>query len=135
MNICFYTIRTLKSLLWEGGFHAPLLKKNKLWRLFHMKIEDIRKYGSSAKGKKDLIEYLGGQQLSARKAIRAKCYECMNGYSDGKLDCKIPGCSLYPFMPYREGDKLVIRKITDQQRMRLRQNLWKNTEGLSSMAE
>jgi hypothetical protein len=29
----------------------------------------------------------------------------MGYYADGKVDCKIPSCSLYPVMPYREGVK------------------------------
>ena len=36
------------------------------------------------------------------KAIKAKCKDCMSDYRDGRLDCEIPACSLYFWMPYRD---------------------------------
>lgn len=94
-----------------------------------MTIDDIRKYGASAKGKKELIKYYAGQQLTAKGSIQGKCYECMNGYSDGKVDCEIPDCPLYPFMPYRKGEKVVMRKMTAEQKIKLSQNLLKGKDG------
>lgn len=88
-----------------------------------MQISDIRKYGVSAQGRKELIRHLEGKQLTARGAVVAKCYECVNAYSDGKLDCEIPDCPLYPFMPYRDGKKLVLRKMTDEQKIKVTGNL------------
>lgn len=41
------------------------------------------------------------EPLSRTNAILAKCYDCMGGYVDGKLDCIIDECPLYPFMPYK----------------------------------
>jgi len=32
------------------------------------------------------------------KAIRKKCKDCMGNYRDGKVDCMVHGCPLYPFM-------------------------------------
>ncbi len=32
--------------------------------------------------------------------VRAKCKDCCCDYVDGRLDCEMPDCSLYPFMPY-----------------------------------
>jgi hypothetical protein len=66
------------------------------------KIKDIETFGRDAKGKKDLIRYLNGERLTPKQAILAKCYDCLGGYCDGKDDCKVPDCSLYGFMPYRE---------------------------------
>ena len=90
-----------------------------------MTIDDIRKYGASAKGKKELIRYFARQPLTAKGSIHGKCYECMNGYSDGKVDCEIPDCPLYPFMPYRDGEKLVMRKMTGEQKTKVSKNLLK----------
>jgi hypothetical protein len=61
--------------------------------------------GKSAKGKTFLEQYARGKKLTQRQAILAKCYECMGGYVDGKRDCKINGCPLYPLMPYKGGDE------------------------------
>lgn len=65
-----------------------------------MKILGIR-----AQGTKELIKHLNGERLTQRQAIRAKCYDCMSGYTDGKYSCGIPDCPLYLFMPYRSTDK------------------------------
>lgn len=56
-------------------------------------------------GRNEMIYYLSGKKLPKWKAVKAKCYECMSGYPDGKMDCRIPDCPLYPFMPYRAQDQ------------------------------
>jgi hypothetical protein len=53
-----------------------------------------------ARGKKELLGYLQGKRITRSKAMAAKCYECMNGYVDGRMDCKIHDCPLYPWMPF-----------------------------------
>ena len=58
--------------------------------------------GIKAKWRKELLKHMKGERLTFRQAILARCYECMNGYTDGKYGCGIPGCPLYPFMPYRD---------------------------------
>jgi hypothetical protein len=90
-----------------------------------MKIENINKYGKKAKGRNELIDYLKGKRLSMRKALLSKCYECMNAYADGKVDCNIPNCPLYPYMPYRKGDKLVLRKMSAEQKEKTSYNIRK----------
>ena len=55
----------------------------------------------SGKGSADLEAYGAGKTLTRDRTIKAKCYECMADYHDGRMDCKIPKCPLYPFMPYR----------------------------------
>tara|TARA_B100000315_G_C14235404_1_gene432904 strand:- start:152 stop:364 length:213 start_codon:yes stop_codon:yes gene_type:complete len=57
--------------------------------------------GISAKGRAELKKHINGKRLRASEALRAKCYDCMGGYKDGKHDCEVPGCSLYPQMPYK----------------------------------
>ncbi|MCJ7443468.1 MAG: hypothetical protein MUO26_02875 [Methanotrichaceae archaeon] len=52
-------------------------------------------------GSKDLARYIKtGEQLQRSIAIRAKCAECTANYADGRYDCEICKCPLYPFMPY-----------------------------------
>jgi len=38
---------------------------------------------------------------SRSNAIKANCKDCMSDYQDGRLDCEIPSCSLYFWMPYK----------------------------------
>ena len=57
--------------------------------------------GIKARGGKELRKRLGGGKLTQRQMILAKCYECMNGYVDGKVTCGIPECPLCPLMPYK----------------------------------
>jgi len=64
------------------------------------RIDDIQKYGKTAKGKSELIKHLEGDRLSRKQAIYAHCYDCMGFFSDGRQDCLMPHCSLYPFMVY-----------------------------------
>ncbi len=58
--------------------------------------------GIRAKGGKELRAHLVGRRLTQRKQILAKCYDCTGGYVDGKEDCGILNCPLYPLMLYRE---------------------------------
>lgn len=52
-------------------------------------------------GKASYLSFLGGASLTHKERCEAKCFECCNGYLDGKRDCRIPNCPLYPVMPYR----------------------------------
>jgi hypothetical protein len=63
---------------------------------------DIKQYGKTARGQKELIKHLEGHRLTLRQAVNAKCYDCTGFYADGKDDCCMPGCSLYPFMAYNQ---------------------------------
>ena len=58
--------------------------------------------GIKARGSKELKRYFAGGRLTPREAILAACYSCMNGYVDGKVDCELMECPLYPLMPYKE---------------------------------
>lgn len=55
-----------------------------------------------AQGRNELRKHLDGKRLTRHAAIKAKCYDCMGGFTDGKQDCRIPACPLYPWMPYRQ---------------------------------
>jgi hypothetical protein len=71
--------------------------------LREQKISEIQKYGQRGRGRSELIGYLEGKPMTNLKRIRAKCYDCMSYYSDGKEDCKNSDCPLYSVMPYRGG--------------------------------
>jgi len=77
----------------------------------------VEQHGGQFRGKKELLKHLDGQTISARQAIIAKCYECNGYYADGKADCKMPDCPLYPYMIYREGGMRKGRqRLTEDQR-------------------
>ena len=65
---------------------------------------------SSIRGVKALKEYLKGNKLSKARAIDAKCADCSGYYVDGKVDCEITTCPLYPYMLYRAGGVEKTRK-------------------------
>jgi hypothetical protein len=64
------------------------------------RIKNIRKYGKTAQGQKELIKHLEGGKLTLRQAALANCYFCLGFYADGKIDCAMSHCPLHPFMPY-----------------------------------
>jgi len=68
-----------------------------------MDITIIENEGLTAQGKRELIKHLSGEQISLRQSVKAKCYDCMGYYTDGKKDCGIKTCPLYPWMAFKEG--------------------------------
>lgn len=60
--------------------------------------------GKRSIGRKQYEDYLNGKSLTYKGSVLAKCYECSNGYLDGREDCCITRCPLYQFMPYRKTD-------------------------------
>jgi hypothetical protein len=66
------------------------------------RIKNIRQYGKTARGQKELLKHLSGQRLTLKQAVYAKCYDCAGFYADGKVDCNMPHCSLHPFMAYNQ---------------------------------
>lgn len=54
----------------------------------------------SGAGSSALQRHRNGQRLTRDEAIRAKCADCMCDFADGRGDCGIVACPLYPFMPY-----------------------------------
>jgi hypothetical protein len=49
-----------------------------------------------------LDAHRAGIRLTQRQGILAKCADCMGRYVDGRVDCRVPACPLYPWQPYRE---------------------------------
>jgi len=66
-----------------------------------MEYEIIEKRGITAQGKAELLKYLEDRKVTRKEAMLAKCYECTNGYADGKIDCGMKSCPLYSFMPFK----------------------------------
>ncbi len=64
-----------------------------------MRIETIAR-SPLAQGKDELLAHMHGKTTSRSEAMKAKCFECCNGYIDGKVDCGIKDCPLYPWMPF-----------------------------------
>ena len=59
----------------------------------------------NTRGKTLYEKYKQDERLTRRESIIAKCYECSNGYIDGRKDCGITSCPLYPYAPYKRHDK------------------------------
>ncbi len=65
---------------------------------------------TNARGIKELEKHLMGDRLTQRQMIIAKCADCTNWYGDGRVDCKIPDCPLYPLSPYGDHPKYTVFK-------------------------
>jgi hypothetical protein len=66
----------------------------------NMHLESAQR-GTASTGKNHQIRHLQGERLTRGQAIHAKCFDCMGGYADGRTDCQMPNCALYPFMRFR----------------------------------
>jgi hypothetical protein len=80
-----------------------------------MKLSDIRTWPEH-RGKRELLKYMNGQELTYKEAVTAKCFECMCGFIDGRCDCKVSDCPLYGFQPYREEKPVRAKRGTEEQR-------------------
>ena len=69
------------------------------------RLQEVRKYGRKAKGYMSLVRYLSGERLTRQKSIEAKCYECSGYCADGIRPCTITTCPLWPYSPFRNGEK------------------------------
>ena len=69
-------------------------------------------------GRTELIRHLKGERNCASAAIKAKCFDCCAYYEDGKVDCGVKDCPLYPWMPYRT-EKGPKKEMTEAQKSAL----------------
>jgi hypothetical protein len=84
--------------------------------------ELVEKVGGFAKGRNEILKHLAGDRITQRQAIIAKCYDCMGFYADGRNDCGIESCSLYPYSPY--GSKPAAKRVVSEKaRAQARKNL------------
>jgi len=54
----------------------------------------------SSTGAKYMRTHYAGKHLTARQRAMAKCCDCSCYYADGREDCQVFWCILYPLMPY-----------------------------------
>ena len=85
------------------------------------RIETVEK-GASARGKKELLAHLYNERLTSRQAIYAKCYDCMCFFVDGRDDCGMKLCALYPYMAYNP-KKRKSRVMSEEQKNESRNRL------------
>lgn len=64
--------------------------------------------GLESTGKRLFIAYLKGEEITRKEGMAAKCFDCMGGYADGRKDCRVPHCPLYPWMPYNPNRKAAV---------------------------
>jgi hypothetical protein len=71
----------------------------------------------NSKGRNMLQMHVGGLRLALPEMLVAKCADCMAMFADGKIDCQVFSCPIYPRMPYRMGKKRYLRpdRKTEQQ--------------------
>ncbi len=93
-----------------------------------MNLHDVEEYGSKSKGQKELINYLKGETLSRTQAMVAKCYECCNGFVDGRVDCKVTSCPMYGFMQYNPNKKIPTKNFSEKSRQEQSERLKKRHE-------
>jgi len=74
------------------------------------KLLEIREHGVSAQGRKEYIKHLQENPITLKEGVLAKCYDCMGYYVDGKVDCEMPDCPLYDWMPYRTSPSIKVKK-------------------------
>ena len=87
--------------------------------------DHVVQVGKKAQGRTELLNYLSGKKLTKAQAIKAYCYDCMGFYADGRQDCEMPTCPLYPFMPFRKGGVQKSRSISDKQKKEMSDRLKK----------
>jgi hypothetical protein len=67
-----------------------------------LRLAMVQKSGINSAGKTNLVKHLKGERLTRHAAILAKCCDCMGYLPDGRMDCRMPHCSLHPFRPYKD---------------------------------
>jgi len=97
-------------------------------------IEWIKKHGSTARGKGELIAFLKGEALTVKESILANCYQCAGFYMDSRKDCEVEGCPLHGFMPYRKGGTVKVRKVSEETKAKMRTARERKAQKIDSVA-
>jgi hypothetical protein len=97
-------------------------------------IQWIKKHGSTARGKRELIAFLKGEALTVKESILANCYQCAGFYMDGRRDCEVERCPLHGFMPYRKGGAVKIRKVSEATKAKMRTARERKAHKIDSVA-
>ena len=95
---------------------------------------ELMKELPKARGTKELRKHLQGERLTTRQMVLAKCCDCLGYYIDGKMDCQIPACPLYPLMPYQKNQSYKVKSVSDSQRKKFTQRM-KRLSKVSEMDE
>jgi hypothetical protein len=100
------------SPLLNFDFLAGNIRENAILRTKELSGElDTVPYSPGSKYLK--IHYSGGK-LTARQRILAKCADCACYYVDGREDCEVYWCPLYPYMPYGKLRKRYAKKTKQE---------------------
>ncbi len=97
-------------------------------------IQWIKKHGSTARGKRELIAFFKGETLTMKESVLANCYQCTGFYMDGRKDCEVEGCPLYVFMPYRKGGAIKVRKVSEETKAKMRKARERKAQKIDSVA-
>ncbi len=92
-------------------------------------MEGLSTQGRGSMGFRLLKKFEGGERLTLKESVLAKCCECMGEYADGKLDCKLSDCCLYPWMPYRDSKPKGLKKLSPEHLKKLRDGLKRSKTG------
>jgi len=76
----------------------------------------VQASGIASAGRTNLVRHLKGERLTQRQAILAKCADCTCCHVDGRLDCRMPHCPLYSWMPYRDDRPSSKKAISSRRR-------------------
>jgi hypothetical protein len=87
-----------RSKSYEARFRAANASNTACQRLIDMQMAVESAPLSIGRG--DALLHVSGHKLPASSAIRVKCWDCSGHYVDGRQDCRVPWCPLYPWMPY-----------------------------------
>jgi hypothetical protein len=97
-------------------------------------IQWIKKHGTTAQGKRQLVAFLRGESLTMKDSILANCYECTGFYLGGRKDCEAEGCPLHGFMPYRKGGAVKVRKVSEETKAKMREARERKAQKIDSVA-
>ena len=77
-----------------------------------MILADVKECPESV-GRAKMVKHLQGKErLTQKEAIQAFCFECLGGFKDGRNDCEVKDCPLYPFMQYNPNK--IAAKVLDR---------------------
>lgn len=96
---CFTSLECSKTIATAS---AVFLKNLSQHQKMKNDPEIILQHSPLARGRKELVNHLSGKKITRSQSMAAKCYDCMGHYKDGKIDCRMNHCPLYPWMPFRD---------------------------------
>jgi hypothetical protein len=84
------------------------------------KIKEVENYWPTSSGKTYYLKYLNGGKLSASQSIKAHCADCCGGHVDGRLDCDVPLCPSYAYMPYNKNRTKGTKTISEENKAKMK---------------